>query len=172
MPISDELKKIYASAPSGQRYVEVLRFAHPGFQQTWLLCNELQDDATPWNFKDENGQAFTATFCPFQVTLPRHDSSGARQDMAVVLGNVDRLLMEELEAAQAQPDVPITCTLLIYTNQAGSDPAADPIILSVADPVATLDTITLTASRFDVLNRAFPATSEVYRIDRFPGLDR
>ena len=172
MPLSPDLVKIYASNPQDKRYIEVLRFKHPAFTRTWMLCSDLQDDASAWSFKDENGATFTATFCPFEVTLPKHDSSGARQDMAVVLGNVDRLIMEELELAQAQPNTPIECTLLIYVNTAGSDPAADPIILSVADPVATLDTITLTASRFDVLNAPFPAISESYRIDRFQGLDR
>ena len=173
MPLSPDLVKIYASNPPGRRHIEVLRFKHPAFSKTWYLCNDMQDDgSTPWNFKNEANQAFTATFCPFEVSLPKHDSSGARQDMAIVLGNVDRLIMDELEAAQAQPNTPIECTLLIYINTAGSAPAADPIILSVADPVATLDTITLTAGRYDVLNASFPATSEVYRIDRYPGLDR
>lgn len=172
MPISSDLKKIYASAPTGQRFVEVLRFIHPAFTQPWMLCNDLQDNGLPWTFSDEIGTLYETTYCPFEVSLPKHDSAGGRQDMVIAIGNVDRLIMKELEAAQAFPDTPITCTLLIYTNTLDSAPSADPITLSIADPVATLETITLTASRFDVLNRSFPATSEVYRIDRFPGLDR
>ena len=167
---TDALKRIFASGGT-QTYVEVLEFRHPGFSKTWRICNHIQTDGNPYTFKWTDNSTFTTTFVPFEIALPRHDGQG-NQDMQIVIGNVGRELMDELEAAQAQPQTPIQVTMLFYLDVPNSGPQSDPIILNIAAPVATLDTVTLEASRFDCLNKPFPALSESYRIDKFPGLDR
>ena len=174
MPISDELKAIFASAKPPNTYVEVLRFKHPQFTQTWYMTNHPPaDGVTPWSFKDENNQNFDTVFVPFQIALPQQDGQG-RQDMSIVIGNIGRELVDEIEAANTDPQTPIECTLLWYIDKQGEAPHADPINLTVTDPVVTLETVTLTASRADILNKPFPANNlaSIYNTETFPGLRR
>ena len=172
--ISPDLKKLYASGGDAA-YIEVLRFKHPGFSKTWYLANQIRPDGslTPWTFKDENGTSFTCVYVPFEISLPIHDGQG-RQDMSIVLGNIGRELIKELENAHKTPTSPIECTLFIYLDAPDTDPQADPIVLNIDSPVVSDSAVTIEASRYDVLNRPFPAKTKVcvYNTDLFPGLDR
>ena len=171
--ISDDLKRVYASG--GERtYIEVLRFEHPNFTKTWIMTNQPPaDGVTNWTFKDENGATITCLPVPFKVALPVHDGQG-RQDLSIVIGNIGRELVTEIAKANENPRVPIKCTLLIYLDQPGTDPQSDPIHLTVTNPIVSDETVTVEASRYDVLNRSFPARKQdcVYNTVLFPGLNR
>ena len=170
MPISNDLKKFYASGGDAIA-VEVLRFKHPGFTKTWHLTNHYSD--TPLTLKDETGASFKPQYIPFEVKLPIHDGQG-RQDLSIVIGNIGRELVAEIESANKQPEKPIECTFLVYFDSGPTEPQSDPIHLSVTNPTIDALTVTLSASRFDVLNKPFPASNLecVYNTSLWPGLDR
>lgn len=170
MTISDTLKMIYASAPPdgapGSRYVETLSLHHPGFSRDHYITNDQQ----PWDFQLEDGTPQTFAYVPFLVTMPRSDGQG-RQDLNVTIGNIGRVIMEELELAVEQPYAPLECVYRVYLNIPDSQPQNDPVLsLTIVTIAANVSTITATAGRADILNRPFP--TDVYRIDTFPGLDR
>lgn len=106
---------------------------------------------------------------PAQVTMPSLDDSG-RQDMKIVWCGISREAQAFLDAAIINPKEPVICryTIFILGNPT---PQIDPWIEFHLEAVAiTEDAVAVTASRTDILNKIFP--SEVYRLDKFPGLRR
>lgn len=165
MTISPELERLYASAPSGEFLLETLELAHPLFAQTHFVTNHAQAfDATL-----ETGELVTFETLPFAAKLPNSDGQG-QQDLALVLDNVDRVIIEELERAIADPSNRIAVTYRCFASSDLSAPGSDPIKLSISEVSAGLTTVEATAGRADVLNRKFPAV--LYEIAQFPGLDR
>ena len=166
MTISAKLKEIYASAPNDVQYIETLSLSHSQFTKTYHVTS----DMAQWSFFDENGKLITFESHPFKVVLPKRDTSG-NQELTISIANAGLLMMQELEAAQLKPDEPIVCLYRVYLDVPNSYPQIDPpLSLSITDVSADANTINATATRFDVLSRAFP--TEVYNIDDFPGLER
>lgn len=166
MTISAALKRIYASAPTDQRYVETLSFSHTLFAKTYYFTNDLKN----WSFKLENGVSQLFDVMPFVIQLPSNDKQG-NQDLQIAISNVGREMMDELDAANANPTEPIVCTYRIYLNVADSQPQNDPVLaLTITDVQATKETITAVARRADILNKPFP--NKVYTLPMFPGLNR
>jgi hypothetical protein len=168
MPISDALKRVYASAPADRRYVETLELSHPLFPKVYYLTNDLR----PWDFLLTEGAAVYTRFdiVRFRIVLPTIDAKG-RQDMRLTIDNVGREAMDAIEAAAAQPSTNIAAVYRVYLDQALTAPQNNPpLILSLSQLTVTLEAIQGTATRADVLNRPFP--SQVYRVDLYPGLNR
>lgn len=165
MPISSALKAVYASAPTTARYVDTLAFSHSRFSQTYYLTNDNQ----AWQFLLETGQLVTFQAVPFRVALPSSDGQG-QQDMDLVIANIGRDLVDPIEAAIEKPSEPIKCTYRVYLDTAQSAPQNTPIILSLTGVQITRDTVSATATRADVLNKAFPAN--FYTVSAYPGLRR
>lgn len=166
MTVSAALRKIYASAPATQRYVETLSFSHSLFSQSFYLTNDNQ----PWSYLLETGQLVTFTAMPFRIVLPKIDDKG-QQDMGLTLANIGRELVEPLEAAIAKPIEPIRCVYRVYLDQPSTGPQnLPPLSLIITGVQITKETVSATATRADVLNRAFPYT--FYRYDLYPGLRR
>lgn len=166
MPISAELKKIYASAPTDKRYIDTLEFRHSRFSQTYHFTN----DTRAWKFMDELLQPRVFEVMPFKIVLPSTDNKG-NQDLRVAVSNIGRIMMDELEAANSLPTEPIRCIYRVYIDYEGCIPQNDPPLeLTITDVVAEREQITAVARRADILNKAFPYP--IYRIDMFPGLDR
>jgi hypothetical protein len=166
MPISEELKRIYASNPDGERYIETLQFSHVAFSRNYFLTN----DNVQWEFllEDLSNQVFQCI--PFQLRLPVKDDSG-RQDLQIAITNIGQELIEELNAASLAPRRPIECTYRVYLNRPLTEPQNNPPLkLTILQVDLTIETLTAVATRADVLNRPFPRN--VYRPDSFPGLDR
>jgi len=172
MPISDDLKRVYVDAQHQNTYIETLTLHHSRFTQTYYLANDFQE----WRFQAQRvvggGAFFYRDFLPFsfEVKLPTVDSSGL-QELTISIANADRLLLEEIEAAQEVPEENITCIYSVYLDIPDSQPQIDPrITLSITDIQVSLQTINATASRFDILGRQFP--KGIYNLDDFPGLRR
>jgi hypothetical protein len=166
MPISAALKEIYASAPATQRYIETLAFTHSLFSQPYYLTNDNQ----PWDFLLESGQLVTFAPMPFRIVLPTLDGKG-QQDMALTLANIGRDLVDPLEAAIAKPSEPIKCTYRVYLDTPSTSPQnTPPLALIITGISVTADAVSATATRTDVLNRAFPFN--FYQYTQFPGLRR
>lgn len=166
MALSDDLIKVYASAPGGRRYIETLEFSHPLFSQAHFLAA----DYTVWNFLLEDGSPQQFEAVPFTVKLPDSTTSG-NQSLQFAVGNVGRLLADELEAAIMNPRTPIKCVYRVYLDIPNTAPQNDPVLsLSVTSVNVTDQTVSAEATHVDVLNRRFPF--EVYTTSMFPGLLR
>lgn len=165
MPISSALKAIYASAPITARYIDTLAFSHSHFSQTYYLTNDNQ----PWQFLLETGQLVTFQAIPFRVELPSSDGQGT-QDMDLIIANIGRDLVDPIEAAIEKPSEPIKCTYRVYLDTAQSAPQNTPVVLSLTGVQISRDTVSATATRADVLGKAFPAN--FYTATQYPGLRR
>jgi len=166
MAISSALKEIYASAPATQRYIETLAFSHSLFSQTYYVTNDNQS----WQFLLETGSLVTFSVMPFRIVLPTLDGQG-QQDMGLTLANIGRDLIDPLESAIAKPSEPIRCVYRVYLDQAATAPQnTPPLSLILTGVQVTRESVSATATRADVLNRAFPYT--FYRYETFPGLRR
>ena len=168
--LTDELKRVYASAPFDRRFVETIELTHPLFPQTYWLNNDVQ----AWQFLLNAGDTPLAAVeflpVPFRLVLPTVDGKG-QQDLQMVLDNVGREAMDAIEAAAANPTINIGLTYRVYLDVPLTPPQVNPpLVLALQSVVITLDSIVGTATRADVLNKAFP--SELYRVDLFPGLNR
>jgi hypothetical protein len=166
MPISPELKRVYASAPQDARYIETLELSHSRFPRTIYITNDLQQ----WEFLLEDSRAQLFQIVPFKVILPTSDGKG-NQDLSITIDNIGREAVEALELASGDPTENIAVVYRVYLDRSFSAPQTDPPLrLTLTNVVVTLDAITGAATRADTLNRPFP--SVLYRTDTFPGLDR
>lgn len=166
MAISQALKEIYASAPATSRYIETLSFAHSLFSKTYFLTNDNQS----WTFLIETGRKELFQPVPFRIVLPSSDGKG-QQDMNLTIANIGRDLVDPLETAIAKPSEPIKCVYRVYLDQANTSPQnTPPLTLIITGANMNRDVLSATATRTDVLNRAFPYT--FYRTEQFPGLLR
>lgn len=166
MAISAALKEIYASAPATQRFIETLAFTHSLFAQPYYVAA----DNVSWDFLLETGQLVTFLPMPFRIVLPALDGQG-QQDMALTIANIGRDLIDPLEAAIAKPSEPIRCVYRVYLDTPSSSPQnTPPLSLIITNVQVTREAVSATATRIDVLNRAFPYT--MYKFDSFPGLRR
>lgn len=165
--ISAELKRVYASAPSENRYLETLELSHPLFPATFWLVN----DDRAWRFALAAGGPLQS-FQPVRFTAvpPTSDGKG-QQDLTLVLDNVGREAMDAIEAAAANPSINIAVIYRVYLDIEDSEPQnVPPLVLALQSVKVTFEAIAGTATRADVLNRAWP--SELYRVDLHPGLNR
>ena len=166
MTISSALKEIYASAPATTRYVETLAFSHSLFPQTYYLTNDNQS----WTYLLETGASATFTVMPFKIILPNNDGKG-NQDMKLTLANIGRELIDPLELAIAKPSEPVRCVYRVYLDQASTAPQnSPPLTLIITGVQVNREAVSATATRTDVLSRAFPYN--FYRTTEFPGLRR
>lgn len=166
MPISETLKQIYASAPATQRYIETLAFTHSNFAAPYYITNDTRD----WSFLLETGVAVIFKAMPFKIVLPKTDNKG-NQDMALTLANIGREMVDPLEAAIEKPSEPVRCVYRVYLNVANRRPEnTPPLSLIITGIQVTREAVSATATRADVLNRAFPYN--FYKYEQFPGLRR
>jgi len=168
MAISAALKAIYASAPATQRYVETIALSHSLFPAgTYYLTNDNQ----AWTFLLETtsrAQVFTPV--PFRVILPKIDNKG-QQDLSLTIANIGQELIDPLEYAIGKGTEPIVCIYRVYLDQASTLPQnSPPLRLVITGVEVTKETVSATATRTDVLNRAFPYN--FYDVTTFPGLRR
>lgn len=166
MAISQALREVYASAPATSRYIDTLAFSHSLFPQTFYLTNDNQ----PWQFLLETGQLVTFTPMPFRIVLPSNDGKG-QQDLNLTLANIGRDLVDPLESAINKPSEPVRCVYRVYLDQASTSPQnTPPLTLIITGVTMNRDAVSATATRTDVLNRAFPYN--FYKYSDFPGLRR
>lgn len=159
-------RRVFASAPGQKMPLWGITLEHPLFLEShWLINRSVQMVLT---LEDDSDQVYSP--CYFVLNLPKMDGKG-QQDAQLSIQNVDQMIVDELERASAAPSTRIKVTIRLFIED---DPTAGPqnvpLELSFSSVEATSSVVTGTAGRSDVLNRPFPL--EVYRIDRWPGLDR
>jgi hypothetical protein len=165
MTVTVDLQRLYASAPADDALWETLEISHPLFAQTRYVTNQ------PLAFlaQLETGGVVEFISLPFAARQPGSSRSGT-QELGLVIDNVDREIIEELERAAGDPTTPIAVTYRAYAASDLTRPGAEPIALSITEVSAGLSHVEATAGRTDVLNKKFPGV--LYTVAQFPGLDR
>lgn len=166
-PVSNEVKRIYASAPMDAYAVQTLELSHTNFSGTWYL----NDDRKNWSFNiDSLGSPVTFLTCPFKIKLPTNNTEGG-QELQIAFANIGEPFISEIEAAIVDPTEAISATYRIYLNVEYSVQQNNPdLVMAISSVVIENSYITAQASRFDILNNRFP--TQIYTTQDFPGLLR
>ena len=167
MAISEELKKIYATAPNDDFYVETLSLEHPIFEHG---VTHITNQNGGWVGNLESGGQAAYTYVPFTVIPPSSGDEGALV-LKVVLDNSARPLIDSLEYMSQTPSQPIKLVFRIYIN---SDPEtiqnSPPLVMYVSSVLATQESISFAATTTNLRDLPFPR--QLYSIDLYPGLER
>ena len=170
MAISEELKRIYASAPTDSYYVETLSLAHPVFENGISYFTNLNGG---WVGNLEGGGQAAYQYLPF-VTLPPASADEAALTLQVALDNSSRALMETLENMSTTPQQPIEVVYRIYIgSSAGASPILQndpPLKLWVSSVLATQDAVNFSATTANLRDLPFPR--QLYTTALYPGLER
>lgn len=167
MPISDELKRVYASAPDDVYYYETLTLEHSGLTGG---IKYLTNIAGGFSGQLENGDPVTYEYVPFTAIPPTSEEEN-NLNLQIAFDNAARQLMAELEQMAANPVEPIRVTYRVYLstdlNTVQNDP---PLKLEILGVRAQQLTVSASAGLANLRRRRFPAT--IYSLDKFPGLTR
>jgi hypothetical protein len=167
MPISDELKAVYTTAPTARYYIETLELNHASFVSPMYFTN--QRDGWTGTLEDTvTVEVFT--YLPFALIPPRAEGEGA-VSLQVAIDNVDRVLMDTLEELALTPTEPIITTYRIYlSDDSGTVQNDPPMVLDIQSVTATQHLISFNAGITNLRSRPFPST--VFTVDKYPGLKR
>ena len=165
MALTDDLKEVYSSNPIAVRAYDTLELTHSLFSEPFRVVK----DDIPHDFNLITGAPSPVTFIayPFDIVLPEVGSN--QQDIKIVLDNVSRVPIQELERAAALIDEPIVATYRPYID-GNINPQGDPIRLVLTNITADNYTVSATATRPDLFKRKFPTGPEAFFDDRFRGL--
>ncbi len=163
MALSDELKRIYSSNPTAERYYDTIEISHSQFSKTYYMVQDTESH----DWKLENSSVVTFEAFGFSIRLPEVGSSS--QNITFVFDNVGRVGMPELERAATKINEPIKLVYRAYID--GHDtPQTSPISLSLTNIVADNFTISAVATRSDLYKRKIPTGNKAYFDNRFYGL--
>lgn len=162
MTISAELIERYTTEVDVDwRYAFVL--SHPTATTKYLIDGSEEYEGY------YNGYLHLFQPVPVQIVLPSRDDSG-RQDMGLVWCGIESEARSFLDQAIADPTSRISCFFSAFI-MGSTTPQIDPWEeFTLSNIMVDKDSVTAVATRADILNRTFP--TEVYRVDRWPGLRR
>jgi len=168
MPISEDLKRIYASAPVDTYYVETMSLTHPAFTGGVRYITNAQGG---WSGLLEDDTLVAYEYAPF-VAIPPNGADQAALTLQVAIDNASRELMNELENISETPNEPVIVVYRVYLS--GAEPTVlqnnPPLKLNVSSVTATKDAVSFAASMTNIRNLPFP--SQLYTTDLYPGLER
>ena len=168
MPISDELKTVYSTAPNKRYYIETLALEHPGFSGGVRYVTTLVGGFTG-KLEDGVTEVFYE-YLPF-AAIPPSAADDASINLQVAIDNTSSELMDELESLSNAPMVPIIITYRVYLDGDPDTVQNDPPLrLDILSVVASQSTIAFTAGLTNL--RGLPFPSQIYSTELFPGLAR
>jgi len=167
MPISEELKKVYATAPTDVHYVETLTMHHSAFPGG---VRYITNNPPGWKGELETGGIATFDFVPFAAIPPSLEDQ-ANLSLQVAIDNASLELMQNLEALADFPSEPIIVYYRVYLssdqNTVQNDP---PLKLDIISVTSNDQVISFNAGMANLRRKPFP--SQLYTTDLFPGLAR
>lgn len=163
MALTDNLRRIYSTAPANELFYEAVALTHPAWTDNIAL---ITNTIVP---KTKNLGALQVTFnpAPFRITLPRRNDGGL-VDLNLTFPLASRMMLELLQQAERARE-PITALVTVYVDSS-DDPQITPIELQMDSIVMTDTEVSGNASRLDLINRAFPR--RIVRPEEWPGLYR
>jgi len=167
-PISEALQRVYASAPVDDHYIECMSISHPSMLfTTRYITNEF--GGVTAGLEDSGGNQ-TFDYLPFAVMPPRAGEE-ANLQLQVVISNVGRDLIDELEAAATDPTTPLIVVYRVYLATDLTTPQNDPpTTLDIRAVTVTNSIVSFTAGITNLRTMRFPA--QLYTTELFPGLLR
>ena len=167
MAISEDLKRIYASAPDDDYHIETLSLEHSGLTSA---VRYITNESGGFSGQLEDATPVTFEYLPFAVVKPRAGEEN-NLSLQVAVDNVSAELMAELEAIADDPIEPIICHYRVYL---ASDPNTvqniPPLRLDIPRVKATWSTIAFVAGLLNLRGVKFPAM--LFDIEKYPGLAR
>ena len=163
MAITDNLRRIYSTAPANELFYEALMLSHPAWVENIAIVTNTIVPIT------KNIGPLQITFNPaaFRITMPRRNDGGL-VDLNITFPLASRAMLELLQLAE-QGREPISVILTVYTDYS-DDPQITPIELQMDSIVMTDTEVSGNASRIDLINRAYPR--RIVRPEEWPGLYR
>lgn len=167
MPISDELKRIYVTAPNDDYYIETLSLYHVNLSGG---VRYITNQAGGWSADLEDGERVFYEFLPF-VVVPPDMAEQAALSMKVAIDNTSRSLMDELESLAESPTDAIILKYRVYLASDDTIVQNDPpLILDIQSVTASADSVSFNAGMTNLRSRPFPGI--LYSTELFPGLKR
>lgn len=159
---TDALKKIYAANTTGDRAIDTLELSHSLFTRTYYLVRDNES-----LFFNIDGVSTYFQSWAFDFRLPEIGSE--QQDMSIIFDNTDLALLDEIELAAGDFSEPIKATYRVYI-ESSADEQSTPMILSLTNIVADIESVSAVASRPDLFKRYFPSGNKAHFDNRFKGL--
>jgi hypothetical protein len=173
---SEALAAAYASAPESEILLDTLEFRHTSFvdgsgnpvavrvvNDHTSLTATLEADATL-----NGGEAVLFQPVAFRFSRPSEASAGESPSVNLIVDNAARILIPHLDSAKSTRD-PI---YMVWRQYLASDLTTPhmlpPLTMTIKNVVASMTSVSATASFADLTNRKFPALE--YTILKFPGL--
>ena len=190
MAITDELKKIYSNYDDTRRFYDTVQLYHPNFNaegiDTYPSETSYPSNASYPQEIDYNSQSFflvrddinhsfdledatTQLFesYPFNVIQPQVGED--QQDIGIVLDNISREILANIELAAENQSVPIVMTFRVYMD-GDTTSQITPISLALTEVVVDMFTVSCKASRTDLFSRRLPFGKNTYFNENFKGL--
>ncbi len=190
MAISPELKKIYSNYDDTRRFYDTVQLFHPSFNATLIDIypseTSYPSDASYPADVDYNAQSFflvrddidhtfdledltTQQFqaYPFNVIQPQVGED--QQDIGIVLDNISREILANIELAAQTTSIPIQMTFRVYMD-GDATPQITPITLALTEVVVDMFTVSCKASRTNLFDRRLPHGENTYFNENFKGL--
>lgn len=161
--MSELLKMVYASAPSGAVVIYTLELSHAAFSGGAIRIAQGFDDLLATL---ETGETVLFEASGFGVSLPPKSIRG-RQDLQFRLDNVTGRAIREIDKAR-EAGGPIKVVLRSYLSSDLSAPAVPPVVMTGESVKANVQSVTAVATFHDLVNKAWPRRR--YTPDFAPGL--
>ena len=174
MPISEELKQVYSSAPVDVWRIETLELQHPIFQSNNSIGKTnsvyLVNQVGGLTAGTEDGATVEFEPAPFAVIPPNSQESNAIQ-LQVALDNTSRRISSSLNQLNRSPNIPIVCLYRVYLNNDLTEPQnSPPLKLYILSVTETDTAITFNAGLANIRKIPFPRV--LYTTEQFAGLKR
>lgn len=166
MAISEALKRVYASAPNDDHYIETLSLEHPAFEDGVRF---ITNNNGGWVGDLETGGQIAYDYAPF-VTAPPSSADQGNITLSVAIDNASRGLMDQLERMSSVQAEPIKLVYRVYLASSTALQNDPPLKLEVLSVTATQYAVSFSASMTNLRNKPFPAV--LYTVEQFPGLER
>ena len=152
MVLTEQLKEVYSSGgPS--IILETLELNHHAFPSILRIVRDHIDHDLGL---ENSGPTVKFTSKSFSIVQPKKTEKGI-QTLQIQIDNVDKAIIDLMEATQDGTNTPIDIVYRVYLNTDKTQPQDDPISLSLFDVTVANDKATGTARRDDIINRKFPS---------------
>lgn len=173
MAISQKLKEIYGNYYDTSNYYEAIEVSHPNFNfgtdlypdeivypNTVLYPGTVEFGTSKWLIQSNENMYFTVDgveqlFLAYPFGLVPPEVGSDQQDLQIVFDNVSREIIDGIELASENSEIPIKLRYFIFVDDE-IDSQITPITLNLTNISANLQSISATATRADLFKYQFP----------------
>ena len=185
--ISNKLKEIYSNYDNHELFYDAIELSHPNFgfstdlyPSETLYPDDVQyPNATAYSSsvflikanedKQFNVDGVATLFIAYPFSILTPDVGDTQQDLKVVLDNVSREIIEGIERASLNSEIPIKMRYFVFVD-GQNDSQITPMTLNLTNVSANLQAVSATATRSDLFKYYFPQGGTSVYDTRFKGL--